>query len=181
MQTQAEPLPGEALEVAADQAIAACGGDARDAVMRLIWQMSSWRRGWPSFKLRYQPAIRAANSSARRLTERIGTTDVPGNLLRRLALRERGRWPCARRACRMLQSDRSRGARRSVVSKGRTCRRRRVFQIGRSCDRRFRRRSRAEEIRDRSGRFQRLVAETGTGERGLISQQRPTPKPRTRR
>lgn len=36
MQTQTEPLPEEALKVATDQAIAACGGNASHAVKALI-------------------------------------------------------------------------------------------------------------------------------------------------
>lgn len=62
------------LEDAADEAIAACGGDAREALKALI--VANGFLEAQVEELRALPAIRAAGSTYR-ATERIGTTDMP--------------------------------------------------------------------------------------------------------
>ena len=64
------------LEDAADQAIAACGGDAREALKALIVANGFLEAQVEDCGLRFLRATRAAGSTSR-ATERIGTTDMP--------------------------------------------------------------------------------------------------------
>lgn len=62
-------------EAAADQAIAACGGDARKRSKRCLSRTASWRHRSRSYGPRFPPATRAAGSTSRAIG-RIGTTDM---------------------------------------------------------------------------------------------------------
>jgi hypothetical protein len=69
------PQPdADQLEAATDQAIAACGGDAREAVQRADRSPTPFSKPiWRNLRLRFRWGMREANCC--RAIERIGTTE----------------------------------------------------------------------------------------------------------